>query len=217
MKRILYLTLITLFSTVTTHAQYKIGDYYEKEGIKGIVVKVDTSGEHGLIMSLDRFKGEWCTDKKLNFETKAFHEDDGQKNMEAIESYLNQFGLSWSLFPYFEWCRSKGKGWYAPALDELTSIIEAINGSVGTYQETSVAKLESTIQAHGGESLFGSVKWPAGGKVPYAIQSSTEGSKGKVFIAVFVQASPFGSPKVMIAEGKESLTRNMGSRAVYKF
>ena len=79
MKRILYLTLITLFSTVTTHAQYKIGDYYEKEGIKGIVVKVDTSGEHGLIMSLDRFKGEWCTDKKLNFETKAFHEDDGKK------------------------------------------------------------------------------------------------------------------------------------------
>ena len=32
---------------------YNIGDFYNKNGIKGIVIKVDASGEHGLIMSLD--------------------------------------------------------------------------------------------------------------------------------------------------------------------
>lgn len=217
MKRFLTLIAITFAMLAVANAQYKVGDFYENSGLKGIVVKADASGEHGLIMSLDRFKGEWCTDKKARFETNAFYEDDGQKNMDAIESYIKQNGKSWSLFPYYEWCRNKGEGWYAPALDELTSIVTALNGSVGTYQDANVKKIESTITTNGGESLFGSVEWPTGGKVPYAMLSSTEGSKGKIFIAIFVQTSPFGLPKVMVEECKKSWSRNVGSRAVHKF
>ena len=217
MKRFLTLIAFTIAMVVVANAQYKVGDLYENSGLKGIVVKADALGEHGLIMSLDRFNGEWCTDKKARFETNAFYEDDGQKNMDAIESYIKQNGKSWSLFPYYEWCRNKGEGWYAPAYDELTSIVTALNGSIGTYQDSIVKKMESTITANGGERLCGSVDWPAGGTVPYALLSSTEGSKGKIFIAIFVQTSPFGLPKVMVEEFKKSWSRNVGSRAVHKF
>ena len=64
MKRFLTLIAITFAMLAVANAQYKVGDFYENSGLKGIVVKADASGEHGLIMSLDRFKGEWCTDKK---------------------------------------------------------------------------------------------------------------------------------------------------------
>ena len=89
MKKLLF-TISALFCAMTANA-YNVGDFYNKNGVKGIVIKVDVSGEHGLIMSLDRFNGKWCSDKKAKFETNAFFEDDGQKNMEAIEKYLNSF------------------------------------------------------------------------------------------------------------------------------
>lgn len=54
MKKILLLFLIVLGATKTVNAQYKFGDYYEKDGLKGIVVRVDDSGIHGLIMSLEK-------------------------------------------------------------------------------------------------------------------------------------------------------------------
>ena len=216
MKKMLF-AVMAMFVALSAKAAYSVGDYYEKDGVKGIVIKVDASGEHGLIMSLDRFKGNWSSDKKAKFETNAFFEDDGQKNMEAVGKYLAETGKSWSLFPYYEWCRNKGDGWYAPALDELTALITALNGSVGTYCETSVQEIESVIKTHGGESLYGSVDFPMGGKVPYAMLSSTEGNKGKIYLAMFTQTSPFGSPKVMVAEFKKTWSRNMGSRAVHKF
>lgn len=54
MKKFLLLFLIVLGATKTVNAQYKVGDYYEKDGLKGIVVRVDNSGNHGLIMSLEK-------------------------------------------------------------------------------------------------------------------------------------------------------------------
>lgn len=212
-----FLIIIMTFLCTISASAYRIGDIYNKDGVQGIVVQVDASGEHGLIMSLDRFKGKWCIDKKMKFETNAFYEDDGQKNMDAVAKFLEQSGQSWDLFPYYEWCKNKGEGWYAPALDELTAIVNALNGCVGTYSETNVQKIESIIKFNGGESLFGSVTWPMGGKVPFAMQSSTEANKGKIYLAIFVQKSPFGLPEVIITEMKKSWSRNMGSRAVHKF
>ena len=211
--------LVLLFSLlcVIYAKAYNVGDFYNKNGVKGVVVKVDASGEHGLIMSLDKFSGKWSSDKKAKFETNAFYEDDGEKNMKAIAKYLSESSKTWDLFPYYEWCKNKGEGWYAPALDELTAIVTTLNGNVGTYIESNVKRIETTITSNGGESLFGSVNWPSGGKVPFAMLSSTEGNKGKIFLALFVQTSPFGAPKVMVAEFSKGWHRNLGSRAVHKF
>ena len=65
MKQVLMFIIAILGCTVAD-AQYKVGDIYNNDGLKGIVVKVDNSGLHGLIMSLDKFSGKWYNDKKLN-------------------------------------------------------------------------------------------------------------------------------------------------------
>ncbi len=43
MKKILLLLLIVMGTVTTVNAQYKVGDYYEKDGLKGIVVRIDDS------------------------------------------------------------------------------------------------------------------------------------------------------------------------------
>lgn len=168
-------------------------------------------------MSLDKFSGKWTADKKAKFETNAFYEDDGEKNMKAIESYLNESGNTWELFPYYEWCRSKGKGWYAPSLEEMNIIIEAVNGCVGNYDQVAFKKADATIKSNGGDSLYGSVEFPMGGKVPLSMMTSTETNSGKMFMAAFFPKSPFSAPIAATYEVKKTFNKNMGSRAVYKF
>lgn len=210
--------LTTLIISAQNNQQYKIGDYYDVNGIKGVIFKVDATGEHGLIVSLDKFKGKWSSDKKAKFETNAFFEDDGQKNMDAIAKFIEESGNSWSLFPYYEWCRNKGEGWYAPALDEMKDLIIAINGSIGKYVAENWRAFESVIVSHNGESLFGSVELPKGGKSPHTMFTSTEANKGKIYAFGIVQTSPFADPKVMFGELKKTTkVIDIRSRAIHKF
>ena len=99
---------------------YSIGDIYEKDGIKGIVVKLENGGASGVIMSLDESCKAWCTlHRKKMTAMGAVDRADGEANMKAIEQYIEKNGLSWSDFPAFEWCRAKGEGWYLPSINEL--------------------------------------------------------------------------------------------------
>ena len=77
MKKILLLLLIVMGTVTTVNAQYKVGDYYEKDGLKGIVVRIDDSGNHGLIMSLEKSAKKWLDGGDEKFSTNAYFEDDG--------------------------------------------------------------------------------------------------------------------------------------------
>jgi len=228
-------TLFFMLFALCVNAQYKPGDYYDNGNLKGIVIRVDASGEHGLIMSLDRCAKKWLQDKERKFETNAFFEDDGQKNMEIIARYIQEHNLSWADFPFFEWCRSYGEGWYAPALDELIDILKMINGNSGKkkkniwkikYDAKCIESVSKLIEQKGGESLY---------KVnPFWMFSSTEADAGKVYTLYFKEStsSMFGggmtiSAKSMkgkwIVEPKSKTTADShfakwhGSRAVHKF
>lgn len=133
MKRLLHFIVFVLTIAATANAQYKVGDYYENGDVKGIIVRVDESGAHGLIMSLDKCAKKWLDDKDEKFTTNAYFEDDGEKNMAVIEKYIKENGKSWEMFPFFNWCRNHGAGWYAPATDELKDILNTINGGEGKY------------------------------------------------------------------------------------
>ena len=102
---------------------YNIGDIYDKNGIKGVVVMLTDGGRHGLIMSLDEACLAWCNlpRKQQKKSMGATDRYDGTKNMAAIEKYIAENNLSWSNFPAFEWCRAKGDGWYLPSINELWS------------------------------------------------------------------------------------------------
>jgi hypothetical protein len=102
---------------------YGIGDIYNKNGIKGVVVMLTDGGRHGLIMSLDEACLPWCNlhRKQQKKAMGASDRHDGMKNMLAIEKYIADNNLSWSNFPAFEWCRAKGEGWYLPSINEIWS------------------------------------------------------------------------------------------------
>ncbi len=104
----------------SSEATYSIGDIYEKDGIKGVVVSLKDGGRHGLIMSLDETCLAWSKlPRKSVKKVGAGDEFDGEANMKAVEQYIKANALSWSDFPAFEWCRAKGEGWYLPSINEL--------------------------------------------------------------------------------------------------
>lgn len=129
---------------------WKVGDYYEVDGKKGVVFWVDKTGKHGKIVSLDQKKLRWCTNfeyiKKLT--DIAVDKQDGMNNLKSIMK-----NSDWrNKYPAFVWCADHGDGWYFPAIEELKLLL--LNDEV---HDTVNAKIE--IQ--GGEKLFSrrDVKW----------------------------------------------------------
>lgn len=227
MKKILF-AIIALLCTLNSSAKsYKVGDIYNENGLKGIVVRVDASGEHGLIMSLKKSAKKWLDGSDEKFSTNAYYEDDGEKNMAVIEKYIKDNGKTWSMFPYFEWCRSLGDGWYAPATDELKDILQVINGGEGKYNQKIMKKIAKVIKKNKGDGLIDSGYF--GSKLPHSMYSSTEGDAGMVYTLYFKenlasQLVRMGGPKGQFVVESMPKTHtggkfaNMyGSRAIHKF
>lgn len=106
----------------TEEQRYAVGDIYDKDGVKGIVVVLYNGGLHGLVMSLDETCLAWCNlHRKKIKKVGAYNAHDGMANMEAVEKYITENNLSWSNFPAFQWCREKGEGWFLPSINELYS------------------------------------------------------------------------------------------------
>lgn len=157
MKKIILTLVAMIASTLMVNAQtYKIGDLYDVNGLKGIVVRVDDSGQHGLIMSLDDTGADWCYYNKKKdkghasvlTDTEAFDENDGQKNMDVIEKYVNETGISWDYFPLTKWARELGDGWYIPAKNELLDIVKYVNcGVMDEMEMDSLRAMDKRLKA----------------------------------------------------------------------
>ncbi|MBR2629082.1 MAG: hypothetical protein IKD24_05275 [Alistipes sp.] len=115
--------------------RYNIGDIYNEKGLLGVVVDVDISGVHGLIMHPYIITGEWCHYDLRNIPTQARDRYHGQENMRIIGEFLRRNGFGWEAMPLFAQCRAIGEGWYIPSYEELTTILSNINGAYdyGTY------------------------------------------------------------------------------------
>lgn len=109
------------------------GDIYTVDGVTGMVLTLDESGEHGLMMSLQESLAPrflpWTLLREPMAEGVAADKNDGAKNMLDIERYIAANGLSWDDFPAFKWCRELGEGWYLPAVDELLQTGFVFNGN----------------------------------------------------------------------------------------
>ena len=93
MMKSLFIAVTAMLCVMSANAKsYKQGDYYEENGLKGIVVRVDATGEHGLIMSLNICSKKWLDDSDDKLSTNCFYEDDGEKNMAVAEKYINENG-----------------------------------------------------------------------------------------------------------------------------
>lgn len=226
--------MLAMMFGIAARAQYRIGDIYDKAGLKGIVIRVDNTGQHGVIMSVKKCSKKWLRDSDDKFETAAFYEDDGEKNMKAIEDYLAETGKNWDIFPFFEWCRSLGDGWYAPSSDELKDILLLINGGEGRYNEKYMKVITKTLKKAKGDGLVD--KGMYGTFCPYSMLSSTETDGGEIYALHFLESKSSaisrtlggslkakGEFKVLpLSKSKKGkytvagLTK-LGSRAVHKF
>lgn len=132
----------------------QIGDYYNKGGLTGVVISVDASGQHGLLMSLRSYHCQWYNGSR-DVKTNARDQYDGMKNQEYIR---NHYGLS--QYPAFAYCVGLGSGWYLPAIGELRPLCEPTN----------YAAVEGTLTQYG-EKLF------PGNHNAELFLSSTEGDR----------------------------------------
>lgn len=80
----------------------RIGDIYNKDGLKGVVVYVDNSGVHGLIMSLDEAFLNWCESDKwcknlgdgwFMPSVKDFEKMKNDDNLNQIQNTLIRVGM----------------------------------------------------------------------------------------------------------------------------
>ena len=109
---------------------YKVGDYYDKNGKRGVVFEVTADGLHGKIVSLDHIAGvRWSIDKNFGTlfqpnnpsKTRVGCDDrwNGMVNTRKIQQIDN-----WrEKYPAFAWCCAKGEGWYLPAIQELDLLL----------------------------------------------------------------------------------------------
>lgn len=113
---------------------WAVGDYYEVGNVKGVVVWVDESKEHGKIISLDEKVDIWATG---GYNTGAKSEEDGKGNTDKVKDINAEL----SAFPAFKWCVAHGEGWYFPAILEVYYFLNA--------KET----VNPTLEAHNGTKI----------------------------------------------------------------
>lgn len=198
MKKLL-LSLAFVFSFVLhVDAQYKIGDIYDKDGIKGVVVKVDEKGEHGLVMSLTGCGDRWCKND-VKTAVGATNENDGAANMAAVKKYITTKKLSWDMFPLFNWAKELGEGWYIPAKNELKTIAENINGgSLDKYNQKNFKAFDKILKKNDGKGMI--ANGMAKSNDFLTMYSSTESMQNMVVTLEFSESA--GSSIAQLGLGK---------------
>ena len=97
---------------------YAVGDYYNVDGVKGIVYRISDGGKHGKIISLDEAILQWSTEEVLTGATDLYN---GESNTNVI---ISNFDLN--NYPAFKWCNNKNtagiSGWYMPSISEVEDI-----------------------------------------------------------------------------------------------
>ena len=133
-------------SDATTSAPYKVGDYYNENGKKGVVFDVSADGKSGKIVSMGETWVDWTTDgKERSRIIGASSTTDGAYNMTVVKSVPD-----WEeKYPNFKWCANLGEGWYLPAIEELKLLIldntvyNAVNRTLAANKGTLLANKET--------------------------------------------------------------------------
>lgn len=135
--------------------RYEIGEYYDRDGVKGVVCVLSEDKQHGLIISLDEVYQHWSLFRKPDLRLVGTDDrSDGAANMEKLAAYIADNNLSWDDFPAFKWCRDLGEGWYLPSIDELLTIGHNYNGGSRMQNNRQARnKFNDALKEHGGKRM----------------------------------------------------------------
>lgn len=139
------------------NAQYSVGDVYEKDGVKAVVVYANEDGDHGLILKLDKelskeelkdAKAAWKSMNKKDYKAQAKTKfevmekhmlavcdrltEEGSSNFQVIEQYCsdNQIDMD-EAFPDFATVKTLGPDWFIPGDRELEYVYAFICNGFG--------------------------------------------------------------------------------------
>ena len=144
-------------TTDTVELAYRIGDYYSEGFIKGIVVNVDSTGEHGYVMALDEIVTVWS----YKFENVMYGlpSSDGNYNCDMVESMEG-----WKEnYPGFLWAEEKNilglDSWYIPSSAEMSLMYNAFHGE---GSEADKEWFNECLTSNGGSALEDTLYWTSG-------------------------------------------------------
>lgn len=94
---------------------FKVLDFYDRDGIQGIVIDVDETGTHGWIVSMDEVELAWGTAPMGTYFPSAYDRDNAQANLNAVLAVDPDL----KNYPAMKWCNDKNvdgvTGWVLPA------------------------------------------------------------------------------------------------------
>ncbi|MBR7183292.1 MAG: SUMF1/EgtB/PvdO family nonheme iron enzyme [Alistipes sp.] len=143
-------------TTLVSNGIYKVGDYYNENGMEGIVFSVSADGRSGKIVYPKCSPSElmWAVGSEQQKFIGANDAYDGAKNLAVVQRISG-----WQKkYPIFAWCAALGRGWYPPAKEEMAEIrrnkakIESkLSRNLGVYfwtsTESNAAKYQGEHQA----------------------------------------------------------------------
>lgn len=151
--------------------RYAAGDYYNENGLEGVVVKVDDpdangTGTHGRIVALTdcnisgNYDYQWATTRRTSVIVGMNNTTDGWVNMTAFKAGIAE--SDYSVYPAMAACMALGSAWYLPASQEIADVY----GASGSY-----VTVEGWVPFYYDEEE---------GVFPYYWTSSMYGSRGSV-------------------------------------
>lgn len=109
----------TVTVTPLSSPRYAIGDYYEKDGKKGIVFYITDNGKHGKAVSVHKAPDAlWQTQSVF---VGASSVSDGKANTEKIRG-MEDYPSNYPAFGWF--AQNYGEEWYFPSQDEVAEIMK---------------------------------------------------------------------------------------------
>lgn len=129
--------------------EYKVGDYYEENGNKGIVFAIETDVYETTwcyVFSLDEADLQWS---KINVDCGYNHGGTGQWMTEDLFN-PNYGGQNIDDYPAFKWCIEHGEGWFMPSTKELQWIWTLISGGTHKFDSDSVKAYNKLLVEKGG-------------------------------------------------------------------
>ena len=111
---------VEMLFPIALSPRYKIGDYFERQGIKGVVFDVSADGKHGKIISLTHSPEtfSWATGAAAKRSYRCKDANDGRENWKKVIDERD-----WAVYnPGFNYVDDMGPGWYIPSKNELLKI-----------------------------------------------------------------------------------------------
>lgn len=154
------------------HTGYKVGDYYKKGLVEGIVCYTfDKEGESGVLLSLNEWSVAWSTSNDTM--VGVANPSDGLYNWAVVTSLPG-----WEQrFPAFAVCNSLNSamviGWHLPSMGDFGYVRSLLNIEGG------LERVNELLVEYGGDAITSSSFWSStemGPAVAYFIDLKTGGT-----------------------------------------